>query len=145
MSDYEIGYAKTPKHSRFKPGNKFGKGRPKREPAAVANVIDNTMNSPVEYNERGRIKRARPFELTVKTHIRKALQGKLKSMEALLLLRRQAETAGGDAVQRLEITDWLPDYPGQTGADKTREFAAKSKAAPPAWWEAPVEPEDGST
>ncbi len=137
MSDDDIGYKKPPKHSRFKPGNNANpKGRPKRKPApeAIAGVIDTVLNGATDYRERGRTKKAKRRELTIKTHVRLALGGNLKSMEALLLLRAHAKTSGDAGVRRLEITDWLPDYPGQTGEQKTREFAAQTSVEVPAWW-----------
>jgi hypothetical protein len=135
MSDDDVGYGKPPKHSRFKPGNNANPtGRPKRTPAAIAEIIDNVLDGQAEYRERGRTKKATRRELTVKSHIRRALGGDLKSIEALLLLRAHAQTSGDTQVQRLEIIDWLPDYPGQTGEQKTREFADRTSGEVPAWW-----------
>ena len=135
MSDYVVGFGKPPKHSRFGPGNRANpKGRPKRKPNAIADVIDSVLNGLAEYRERGRTKKARRRDLTIKTHVRLALSGNLKSIETILMLRAHAQTAGDAGVQRLEITDWLPDYPGQTGEQKTREFAAKATAEATSWW-----------
>ena len=135
MSDEDVGYKKPPKHSRFKPGNNANpKGRPRRKALPIADIIDNVLNGLAEYRERGRTKKARRRELTIKTHVRLALNGNLKSIETILLLRAHALTSGDAGVQRLEITDWLPDYPGQTGEQKTREFAAQANAEVPAWW-----------
>lgn len=135
MADDDVGYGRPPKHSRFKPGNNANpKGRPKRKPAAIADIIDNVLNGLAEYRERGRIKKARRRELTIKAFIRLALAGDLKSIEALLMLRALAQTSSDTGTQRHEITDWLPDYPGQTGEQKTREFAAQASAEVPAWW-----------
>jgi len=36
----------------------------------------------------------------------------------------------------------LPDYPGQTGEQKTREFAERANAEVPAWWKDDEKPED---
>lgn len=136
MADDDVGYGKPPKHSRFKPGNNANpKGRPKRKPVAIADIIDNVLNGLAEYRERGRPKKARRRELTIKTHVKLALGGNLKSIETILLLRAHAQTSGDTGVYRLEISDWLPDYPGQTGAQKTREFAARANGEVPAWWE----------
>ena len=135
MSDDDVGYGKPPKHSRFKPGNNANpKGRPKREPSVIAEIIDNVLSALAEYHERGRIKRARRRELTIKTHVKLALGGDLKSIETLLMLRVNAQISGDADVHRLDITDWLPDYPGQTGEQKTREFAVQGNIDVPAWW-----------
>jgi hypothetical protein len=144
MSDGGVGYRRPPKHSRFKPGNNANpKGRPKRKPAAIADIIDNVLNGLAEYRERGQIKKARRRELTIRTHVRLALGGNLKSIEIILLLRAHAQTSGDAGVRRLEVTDWLPDYPGQTGEQKTREFAANATAQATSWWkDAGVKSED---
>jgi hypothetical protein len=135
MSDDEVGYGKPPKHSRFKPGNKANpNGRPRRKPVAIADIIDNVVNGFTEYRERGRTKKARRRDLTIRTHIRLALSGNLKSIETILMLRAHAQTSTDTGVQRLEVTDWLPDYPGQTGEQKTRDFAAQTNGEIPAWW-----------
>jgi hypothetical protein len=136
MSDYEVGRGKPPKHSRFKPGNNANPNgrRGKRKPVAIADIIENVLNGLAEYRERGRTKTARRRELTIKALIRLALSGNLKSIEALLMLRAHAQTSIDTGVQRFEVTDWLPDYPGQTGEQKTREFAAQASGEVPAWW-----------
>jgi hypothetical protein len=136
MSDYEVGRGKPPKHSRFKPGNNANPNgrRGKRKPVAIADIIENVLNGLAEYRERGRTKKARRRELTIKALIRLALSGNLKSIEALLMLRAHAQTSSDTGVQRFEVTDWLPDYPGQTGEQKTREFVAQASAEVPAWW-----------
>jgi Family of unknown function (DUF5681) len=135
MGDGEVGYGKPPKHSRFKPGNNANPlGRPRRKPVPIADIIDNVLNGVAEYRERGRTKKARRRELTIKTHVRLALGGNLKSIETILMLRAHAQTSGDTGVRRLEITDWLPDYPGQTGEQKTREFAVQASVEVPAWW-----------
>jgi hypothetical protein len=136
MGDYEVGRGKPPKHSQFKPGNNANPNgrRGKKKPAEIADIIENVLNGRAEYRERGRTKKARRPELTIKAHIKLALAGNLKSIEALLMLRALAQTSSDTGVQRLEVTDWLPDYPGQTGEQKTREFASRTNAEVPAWW-----------
>lgn len=137
MSDYDVGFRKPPKHSQFQKGNNANpKGRPpKPKPAAIADVINSVFDGVAEYRERGQTKKATRRELTIKTHIKRALDGDLRSIETLLMLRAHAQAAGDSGVQRLEITDWMPDYPGQTGEQKTREFAAQANGEVPAWWE----------
>jgi hypothetical protein len=121
--------------TRFKPGNNVNpEGRRKRKPVPIADIIDNVLNGFAEYRERGRTKKARRRELTIKTHVRLALGGNLKSIETILLLRAHAQTSIETGVQRFEVADWMPDYPGQTGEQKTREFATQANAEIPAWW-----------
>jgi hypothetical protein len=145
MSDDEVGYGKPPVHSQFKPNNNANpNGRPKRKPTAVADVINEVLDGQTEYRERGRTKKAKRRDLTIRAHIRLALTGNIKSIETILMLRTQAQTASDTGVQRIEVTDWLPDYPGQTGEQKTREFAAQDNEDVPAWWkDDELKPKDG--
>jgi len=46
-----------------------------------------------------------------------------------------AQRHGEVGVDRLQISDWLPDYPGQTAEQKTGDFTAMSEADPLKWWE----------
>jgi Family of unknown function (DUF5681) len=108
MSDDDVGYGKPPKHSRFKPGNNANpKGRPKRKPTAIAEIIDDVLDGPAEYRERGRTKKASRRELTVKTHIKRALAGDLSSIETTRGLTSKLDpaalgTANGAALQEAQ-------------------------------------------
>ncbi len=135
MVDDDVGYRKPPKHSQFKKGKSGNpKGRPKRKPPAVSETIDSVLNANAEYRERGQTKRATRRELTIRTHIYRALKGDVKSAEALLKLRAHAQRNGDAGVQRIVLDDWLPDHPGQTGEQKTRELVLKNEATLPDWW-----------
>jgi len=48
-------------------------------------------------------------------------------------------------MERLIITDWLPDYPGQTADQKTREFATTGDANPLEWWQPEDRPSEQSS
>jgi len=135
MSGYEVGYRKPPKHSRFKKGvSSNPKGRPKGKPPAVGDVVDNVLDAPAEYREGGKTKKATRRELTLRNFVRLALRGDVKAAETLLKLRAHAQRFGDARANRIEVKDWLPDYPGQTGEQKTREFAARGEATAPEWW-----------
>jgi hypothetical protein len=138
MSDYKVGYGKPPKHSRFKKGVCANpKGRPKRKAFPAGEIIDNVLNTPAEYREGGRTKKATRRELTLKTHLQRALNGDVKSAETLLKLRAHARKFGDTLVHKIEISDWLPDYPGQTAEQKTREVAKQAEAESSTWWKRP--------
>src|SRR5580698_10736388 len=102
VGDYEVGRGKPPKHTRFKPGNNANPNgrRGKRKPLAIVDIIENVLNGRAEYRERGRTKKARRPELTIRAHIRLALTGNLKSIEALLMLRALAQTPRDTGTQR---------------------------------------------
>jgi len=135
VGDNEVGYGKPPKHSRFKKGNKANlKGRPKRTPPAMADIVNTVLDAPAEYRERGRTKKAPRRELTIKNYIKLALAGDVKAAESLLRLRAHALRVGDTGNHTIETTGWLPDHPGQTGEQKTHEFALRGQAPSPQWW-----------
>ena len=138
MGDYEVGYRKPPEHSRFKSGVSANpRGRPKRKALAAGEIINNVLNAPAEYRDRGRTKTAARRELILRNYVRLALGGDVRSAEALLKLRAHAQRFGDAGIHTIQMSDWLPDYPGQTGEQKTREFAKQGEAETPEWWKSP--------
>ena len=92
MADYEVGYKKPPRHSRFKLGNRVNPhGRGKRKQRMEAEIVHEVMNSSVEYREGGKSKRATRIELVIKCYGAAALRGDVKAAEALLTLRAHFE------------------------------------------------------
>jgi hypothetical protein len=135
MADDSASYKNPPKNSQFKKGMSGNpKGRPKRKPPAVSEIIDNVLNATAEYRERGQTKVAKRRELSIRTYINRALKGDVKSAETLLKMRAHAQKHGDAGVQRIVFKNWLPDHPGQMGEQKTTEFAVKNEATLPDWW-----------
>jgi hypothetical protein len=136
MAEHDVGYGKPPEHSRFKTGVSGNpRGRPKRKPLPAAEIIDRVLNTVTEYRERGQIKKATRLELAIRTAVNRAVKGDVKAAEMLLELRAHAQKFGDVGAHRILMTDWLPDRPGQTAEQKTREFATQSDADQPGWWE----------
>jgi hypothetical protein len=128
MADEKVGYGRPPTKSRFKPGISGNpKGRPKRDPAAVSDVIKTTLNAPVQYREQGRTKTATRTELGLKKLVQNAVNGDLKAAAALLEFRIQASRNGDVGVETVEITNWLEDYPGQTAEQKSQNSAVSGQ------------------
>jgi hypothetical protein len=146
MMTYEIGYRKPPTESRFKKGNKEHLKRQSRKPKDVAAIINETSKLPVEYREGGRTRKATWQELSFRAQIRRAVGGNLRSIELVLKELVHAQRVGDAGNQVTEVWEWLPDYEGQTGEQKTREFAEQGEAKAPEWWTRPVDdpPADGS-
>jgi hypothetical protein len=131
MSSYNVGYKKPPKQYAFKPGRSGNpKGRPKYNPAGLAESISNALAKFVKYREQGRIKAATRYELAIKILIDRAVKGNVANAELILKIRAHARQLGDAGVEQLQISGWLPDYPGQTAEQKTRDVAAKSEATP---------------
>ena len=144
MSERAGGYGKPPERTRFKPGVSGNpKGRPPRKPLPAAEFLDRVMNTVTEYRERGQIRTATRLEVTIKAVINRAIKGDMKAAEMLLELRAHAQRWGDVSAHRLIITDWMPDHPGQTAEQKTREFAEQGNFDQPGWWE-PTEDADKS-
>jgi len=138
MVDYDVGYGKPPKKSRFKAGISGNpKGRPKRDPTALAGIISGFLREPMPYRERGRAKTTSRYELSLKMLVDHAAKGSLDAAKFILEVRAHAQRYGEADVDRLLISDWLPDYPGQTAHQKTRETASIGDADPPEWWQTP--------
>ena len=128
MAAYEVGYGKPPIAGQFKPGISGNpRGRPKRQPSAVADHIDDVLAMPMSFREKGRQRIGTRGEVILKVVIDRALAGDLSAAQDLLGLIRQAERSGFTTDTRIEITDWLPDHPGQTAEQKTQAEALRGE------------------
>jgi hypothetical protein len=56
----------------------------------------------------------------------------------LLKLRNHAQSSGDIGDEIVHLHNWLPDYPGQTGDQKTGEQAKQTDADSPKWWGPPA-------
>jgi Family of unknown function (DUF5681) len=128
-----------PKHSRFKKGVSGNlAGRPpnrKRKALLVSNIISKVLNALTAYREGGRTKRASRLELALKKLVNSALEGDVKSADLLFKLRAIAENSNGARIEKIIVEDWVPDFPGQTGEQKTRAHARESEIDPTGFWE----------
>lgn len=124
MAKYDVGYGKPPRKSRFKPGVSGNpKGRPKRKPSALAEIIQGVLAAPITYRDKGRVRAISRHELCLKTILEHAIKGSLDAAELVLKIRAHAQRFGDVGFANLQISDWLPDYPGQTAEQKTHDFA----------------------
>lgn len=134
MSSYDIGYGKPPKASQFKPGASGNpKGRPKVKSSDLATLILGVLESPIRHRDGGQEKTTPAWELNLIALVRRAVAGDVDAAMAVLRLWIRAESSK-TGEQRVVIEDWLPDYPGQTAEEKTRDYARKQNAAPTEWW-----------
>jgi hypothetical protein len=121
MSKYEVGYGKPPKHSQFKKGVCANpKGRGKRTKVKLGDIVENALNAEIKYQTRGRTKKSTRLEFALRTLINSAVKGDTKSAAMILTMRAHARKHGNiGAKQIIEIENWLPDYAGETGAERT--------------------------
>jgi Family of unknown function (DUF5681) len=109
MTDDMVGYGRPPTKSQFKPGVSGNpKGRPKRDPAAISNIIKTALNAPIQYRERGRTKTATRTEIGLRKLVENALNGDLTAAATLLEYRIQASRNGDIGVETVEVTGGLP-------------------------------------
>jgi hypothetical protein len=125
-----VGYGKPPNRTKFRPGVSGNpKGRPKRSPSALADIIRDTMNTPLQIREHGRVKSLTRKELAVRLLIDRATKGDLMSADQVLKVRAQAKRHGEMGIEALQILNWLPD-PGQTADQKNQDFERGKHVVP---------------
>ena len=122
MTDYEVGYKRPPKSTRFKGGVSGNpRGRPKRKSTPIAEMINEVLNAEIAYRERGRINVALGLELDLRMLVDRAVSGDLQAAELVLKMLERLDRHGDAGVERILIRDWLPDYSGQSGVQKARD------------------------
>ena len=132
------GSRNPPTHSRFKKGVSGNrKGRPKllKGQLAVSHIISKVQNTLTAYREGGRTKRASRLELALKKLVNSALEGDARSAEELLKLLAKASKNSDARSQKIIVEDWIPDFEGQTGEQKTRAHARENEIDPTGFWE----------
>lgn len=124
MNDDYVGYANPPRKHQFPKGRSGNpKGRPKRPVLSADQIIANVLKRPIIIHNDGRETAISFAELLVRTLVKRSLEGDIASANALLRLRSHAERFADPGVEAIYVTDWLPDYPGQTGLEKTKKQA----------------------
>jgi hypothetical protein len=138
------GSRNPPTHSRFKKGVSGNrKGRPKHKAPALGDIISKVQSTLTAYREGGRTKWASRLELALKKLVNNALGGDARSAEALFKLRAKANKSSDARSQKINVEDWIPDFEGQTGEQKTRAHARENEIDPIGFWEeAGSEPTD---
>mgnify|MGYP001829128696 CR=1 FL=1 len=82
--DYEIGYGKPPKHTRFKPGQS---GNPKGRPKKTRNFktdLQEELQAPITITESGQTKVISRQQAVIKRTLEKALQSDLRAAQMLV-------------------------------------------------------------
>ena len=132
------GRGNPPKEFQFKKGvsgNRKGRPPKSRKDQLVSNIISKVLNALTAYREGGRTKQASRLELALKKLVNSALEGDVKSADLLFKLRAIAENNNGARIEKFIAEDWIPDFPGQTGEQKTRAHAQDNENDPTGFWE----------
>jgi hypothetical protein len=127
MDEDDIGYGKPPRATRFAPGKSGNpKGRPKRGPSDLGDMVNEVLDAPVRFREKGRARTSTRREAALTVLVQRAANGDVSAAEIVLRKYLDAKRRAGADSSRLLISNWLPDYPGQTGAEKERDFGLTS-------------------
>ena len=127
------GSRNPPTHSRFKKGVSGNrKGRPKllKGQLAVSHIISKVQNTLTAYREGGRTKWASRLVLALKKLVNSALKGDARSAEELFMLRAKASKSSDARSHKFIVEDWIPDFEGQTGEQKTNTHARENEIDP---------------
>ena len=89
------------------------KGRPKRTRPEIGDVVRAVMEAAEEYGESGRRRKASRWELSVRRHLKKAMEGDVGAADALLKIRAQAQGKRDSTAKVVQICDLLPSDPLQ--------------------------------
>jgi hypothetical protein len=82
--NYDVGYGKPPRHSRFKQGRSGNPhGRPKGS-SNMSTLLDHALNEQVVVSEKGKRKRITKREAVLKQLVNKTASGEPKSIQLLL-------------------------------------------------------------
>lgn len=82
--EYNVGYGKPPRHTRFKKGESGNpKGRPK-PPENMSDAIAKAFSSYIEIKENGKIKRVKAMEAIAKKVLAEALKGNSAILRKIL-------------------------------------------------------------
>jgi hypothetical protein len=73
--------------------------------------------------------------LALKKLVNLALEGDARSAAELFALRTQAERNNGAKIEKIIVEDWTPDFPGQTGEQKTGAHAGENETDSVGLWE----------
>jgi Family of unknown function (DUF5681) len=143
--DYDVGYRKPPKHSRFKPGRSANPGGRKKGVANFKTDLEDTLQLPVQLSEAGQTKRVSTQQAALSRLKQKALAGDGRALDEALKLASElddaAESSGAtgpmDAVDHAILTAFIeevlssldPMIPGDQDAADTQASGHESKGS----------------
>lgn len=104
---YDIGYAKPPEHSRFKPGQSGNPRGRARGAKNTSTIVRDALTAKVKLKENGRTRSMSKLEVSMTQLANKAAGGDLKAIGMVLGLYRdvEAEAAGRSREEPLDHAD----------------------------------------
>jgi hypothetical protein len=102
--DYEVGYRKTPKHTRFALGHS-GHFRRRLKPKDLRTVLLNALNERVNITENGERRRITKLEAITKQLVNRAAAGEVRAVKFLSERLRDSDDAGAPSITFKLIDD----------------------------------------
>lgn len=103
-ADYEVGYGRPPKATRFKPGQSGNpKGR-KRKPRSLKDEMRSIMKKPIAIKENGQTKRMPLQKVTLRSVAKKAAQGDLRAASFVINLMNSEEADKTDILDAKSLS-----------------------------------------
>ncbi len=106
--DYEVGYKKPPKNTRFKAGQSGNPGGRPKGSKSLKNLVGKELNDNVDIREGGRLKAVNKRVVVAKQLVKKGMEGHDRSIETILRLDDEleqianAEQAAAEAAEKAE-------------------------------------------
>jgi hypothetical protein len=91
----------------------------------LGEIATDVLNTPVEYGKGDRRKKATRHEVMLRGLVTRALRGNVAAADKLLKLRTQSQSSEV-GVQQIALKNWLPDYPGQTAEERSRQHMTEA-------------------
>ena len=92
--DYEVGYGRPPRQTRFEPGRSGNPhGRPNRS-KNLATLLSEALREPVIVTENGRRRKVSKRQAVIKQLVNRSARGDLKAMQMLLGTMQEIEHRG---------------------------------------------------
>ena len=107
--DYEVGYRRPPRHTRFEPGRSGNpRGRPSRS-KNLSTLLNEALSEPVIVVENGRRRTIDKRRAIVTQFVNRSAKGDLKALQILLPMLRDIEARadhGSADAEVLAEADW---------------------------------------
>jgi hypothetical protein len=122
-SDYEVGYGRPPKATRFRPGQSGNPTGGRKSSKTIGERVRELMNSKVAVTERGRTRRMSRFDVMLRHSADDAMRGDQRALKLLMefLHRYGGEVEGTVHSEELTSEDLkiLSDYLRKTGSSNS--------------------------